>query len=48
MSSYDGYEADCKFFKMKVNRDHICDLGKPEIKIKPKKLKKIDPAKRVI
>lgn len=26
MKSYDGYEADCNSFKMKIDEDHVCDI----------------------
>jgi hypothetical protein len=48
MTCFDGYEAQCKFFKVKINKDSICDIGRPEPKIKPQKIKKIDPKKPVI
>lgn len=48
MTLFDGYEADCKFFKIKVDQDHICDLGKPAPKIKVKKFEHIDSGKRIV
>ncbi len=31
MNSYDGFEADCKFFHIKTDEDHVCDLLKPQL-----------------
>ena len=31
MNSYDGFEADCKFFHIKTDEDHVCDLLKHQL-----------------
>ena len=31
MNSFDGFEADCKFFHIKTDNNHICDLLQPQL-----------------
>lgn len=31
MNSSDGFESNCKFFHIKTDEDHICDLLQPQL-----------------
>ena len=33
-NSFDGFEADCKFFHIKTDENHTCDLLQPQLKRK--------------
>jgi hypothetical protein len=43
MKSFDGFEAECKFFHIKIDKDHVCDIIEPQLdEVKQKSHKDLD------